>query len=108
MLSVDDKFLTRAKHFIDQNLSDPELSVERFAQQMAMSQSQLYRKLKALIDLSPNEFIRSLRLQKAAKLLSKRTGNVAEIAYEVGFNNPSYFAECFQKQFGKLPSEYIR
>ena len=108
VLSVDDKFLTRAKHFIDQNLSDPELSVERFAQHMAMSQSQLYRKLKALIDLSPNEFIRSLRLQKAAKLLLKRTGNVAEIAYEVGFNNPSYFAECFLKHFGKLPSEYIR
>jgi len=106
IISADEKFLKNAGQFVEQNLSDPELSVESFAQQMAMSQSQLYRKLKGVIDLSPNEFIRSLRLQRAAQLLLKRTGNVAEIAYEVGFNNPSYFSECFQKQFGKLPSEY--
>jgi len=73
---------------------------------MAMSQSQLYRKLKALVDLSPNEMIRTLRLNRAAELLAHHTGNIAEIAYEVGFNNPSYFSECFRKQFGTLPSEY--
>ncbi len=106
LLSSDDKFLRKASDFIEQHLSDSDLNVERFAQQMAMSQSQLYRKLKALTDLSPNEMIRSVRLQRAAKLLLNHSGNIAEIAYEVGFSNPSYFSECFQKQFGKLPSEY--
>jgi len=106
LLSADDKFLQKASDFIELNLSDSGLNVERFAQHMAMSQSQLYRKLKALTDLSPNEMIRSVRLQRAAKLLLHHRGNIAEIAYEVGFSNPSYFSECFQKQFGKLPSEY--
>jgi DNA-binding response OmpR family regulator len=106
-LSADEKFLNKAGEFVRENLADPKLSVEEFAQHMAMSQSQLYRKLKGIIDLSPNEFIRSLRLQRASQLLKKQTGNIAEIAYEVGFSNPSYFSECFRKQFGKLPSEYI-
>ncbi len=73
---------------------------------MALSHSQLYRKLNALINQSPNEFIRTTRLQKAAHLLAKKSANVSEIALEVGFNNPSYFAECFRKQFGVLPSKY--
>jgi len=106
MLSSDERFLQKAGEFIRQNLADPELSVESFSGFMAMSQSQLYRKLKALVDLSPNEMIRTLRLNRAAELLAHHTGNIAEIAYEVGFNNPSYFSECFRKQFGTLPSEY--
>jgi len=71
-----------------------------------MSRMQLHRKLLALTNKSANNFIRSLRLKRAAELLRQHYGNVAQIAYEVGFNNPSYFAECFRKQFGKLPSEY--
>ncbi len=106
VLSSDDKFLHKAESFVKENLGDPDFSVETFARQMAMSQSQLYRKLKALTDLTPNEMIRTFRLQRAAKLLTHHSGNIAEIAYEVGFNNPSYFSECFQKQFGKLPSEF--
>jgi AraC-like DNA-binding protein len=73
---------------------------------MSMSRSQLYRKIHALTGMSPNEFIRYNRLQKAAELLSHHTGNISEAAYEVGFSNPSYFSECFKKQFGVLPSDY--
>ena len=87
-------------------LSDSEFKVHEFSEEMALSHSQLYRKLQALINQSPNEFIRTTRLHKAAQLLAKHSANVSEIAYEVGFNNPSYFAECFKKQFGVLPSEY--
>ena len=106
LVSSDDKFLMKATDFITRNLSDPALSIDRFSEHMAMSHSQLYRKLRALVDSTPSEMIRSLRLQRAAELLVRHTGNISEIAYEVGFNNPSYFSECFRKHFGYLPSEY--
>ena len=67
---------------------------------------QLHRKLRALVNQSAGELIRTIRLNKAAVLLKEKTGNIAEIAYDVGFTNPSYFSECFRKQFGMLPSEY--
>jgi AraC-like DNA-binding protein len=67
---------------------------------------QLYRKVTALTDLPPNEFIKFIRLSRAKDLLIKDFGNISEIGYEVGFNNPSYFAECFRKQFGCSPSEF--
>jgi two-component system, sensor histidine kinase ChiS len=105
-VSSDEAFLLKARDFITRNLSDPELSVEQFSAHMAMSHSQFYRKLKALVDSTPSEMVRTFRLQRAAELLAHRTGNVSEIAYIVGFNNPSYFAECFRKHFGCLPSEY--
>jgi AraC-like DNA-binding protein len=73
---------------------------------MSMSRVQLHRKLTALVEQPASEFIRTIRLNKAASLLKKKSGNIAEIAYDVGFTNPSYFSECFRAQFGKLPSEY--
>ena len=82
------------------NMTESDFSVEKFGRQIGMSRAQLHRKLRALTDASPSQFIRILRLKRAAQLLQQDSGNVAEIAYEVGFNNPSYFAECFQKQFG--------
>jgi len=106
LASVEEKFLQRAVGIVHQHLADPDFSVEQFSDLMAMSRSQLYRKLIAVTSLSPNEFIRFTRLRKAAGMLARRTANVAEIAYDVGFNNPSYFSECFKKQFGVLPSDY--
>lgn len=105
---MDQKFLQKALKIIEDNLSDPEFKIDHFSKAMALSHSQLYRKIHALTDQSPNEFIRSTRLQKAAEMISKHEANIAEIAYDVGFNNPSYFAECFKKQFGKLPSEFLK
>ena len=75
---------------------------------VGMSRMQLHRKLRALTDKSSGEFVRALRLKRAAELLSQHFGNITQVAYEVGFNNPSYFAECFRRQFGELPSEYAR
>jgi AraC-like DNA-binding protein len=92
--------------FIRDHLSEEDLSVEKFGSEMGMSRTQLHRKIKALTNLSASEFIRSLRLKHAAILIEQKYGTMAEIAYEVGFNNPSYFAECFRKQFGKSPSQY--
>jgi YesN/AraC family two-component response regulator len=104
--SYDEKFLQRAMNIIEQHLSNPNFDVMILTREVGMSRMQLHRKLQALTNQSANKFIRSLRLKKAADLLNQKYGNVAQIAYEVGFNNPAYFAECFRKQFGKLPSEY--
>ena len=71
-----------------------------------MSRSNFYRKIKGVLDLSPNEYLRLERLKRAAQLLKEGNGRVNEICYMVGFNSPSYFSKCFQKQFGVLPKEF--
>jgi AraC-like DNA-binding protein len=103
--SLDEKILRSAIQIVDNNMSDSSFNIDELCKQMAMSRSTLNRKLQALTGLPTNEFIRTLRLKRARQLLSKNYATVAEIAYEVGFNNPSYFSECFRLQFGKLPSE---
>ena len=103
---MDQKFLKKAVVVVEKHISDSEFSVELFGKEMAMSRVQLHRKLTALVEQSASEFIRTIRLNKAAIFLKEKSGNIAEIAYGVGFSNPSYFSECFRKQFGKLPSEY--
>ena len=105
--SMDSRFLKRAIEFVEAHLDDAALDVKRFSKEMALSRSQLNRKLKALTKQSATEFIRCLRLKRAAQLLEQRTGNISEIAYEVGFTNPSRFAERFRKLFGVSPSSYI-
>jgi len=104
--SMDEQFLKRALNVVEQNMSAARFNVQMFAQQMHMSRSQLNRKLGALSGFRANDFIRTLRLKRAAQLLQKRSATVLEIAYEVGFSNPSYFAECFRKEFGVLPSQF--
>ncbi len=106
--STDEKFLTRVLEIIEKNVSNENFSAEDFAESVGMSKTHLNRKLNALTDTSANEFIRTYRLKKAARLLSGRSGNISEIAYEVGFSNPSYFAESFKKLFGYSPSEYLQ
>ncbi|MCB9351382.1 MAG: helix-turn-helix transcriptional regulator [Lewinellaceae bacterium] len=73
-----------------------------------MNQMQVYRKVKALTGKTPSQFIRSYRLQKGLELLQKGELNISEIAYDVGFTDPSYFSRVFQKEFGKSPSDFIK
>ncbi len=105
---ADEQFLNRAVAVVEQHLSDPDFSLEQFESAMTMSRLQLYRKLKSLTNHAPGEFIRTMRLKKAAQLLDKRAGSITEITYEVGFNNLSYFAKCFREYHGVTPSEYLR
>jgi signal transduction histidine kinase/ligand-binding sensor domain-containing protein/DNA-binding response OmpR family regulator len=105
---VDQKFLQNAVATITEHLSDPAFGVESLAGEMAVSRSLLLKKMEALIGELPSEFIKRTRLNKAARLIEHGFGNITEIAFEVGFNNPSYFAECFRKQFGCPPSRYHR
>lgn len=106
--SADEKFLKRVLEIVEKNISNENFSAEDFAESVGMSKTHLNRKLNALLDSSANEFIRTYRLKKAARLLSGKSGNISEIAYEVGFSNPSYFAESFKKYFGCSPSEYLQ
>ena len=87
-------------------MSDEKLGVEALAEEIGLSRVQLYRKITALTGISVNDFIRKLRLQKAAQLLSQNAGSIADVAYEVGFSNPSYFSKCFKDHFGVIPSNY--
>jgi DNA-binding response OmpR family regulator len=106
ILSMDDQFLLKAKSTVEQHLSDSDFNVESCAKQLAMSRVQLHRKLRALLNQSSSEFIRTIRLNKAAIMLRDKIANVSEICYDVGFTNPAYFSSCFRKKFGKTPTEY--
>jgi len=106
ILSMDDQFLLKAKSMVEQHLSDSEFNVESCAKELAMSRVQLHRKLHALLNQSSSEFIRTIRLNKAAIMLRNKSANVSEICYDVGFTNPAYFSSCFRKKFGQIPTEY--
>ncbi|GAB3830789.1 hypothetical protein GCM10028821_19680 [Hymenobacter jeollabukensis] len=104
--SADEAFLNRALGVVEERMADADFSVEQFADLMALSRVQLHRKLKALTDQSTSEFVRTVRLRRAAALLLAQAGNVAEIAEQVGFGNLSYFSKCFREQYQQTPSEY--
>lgn len=106
--SMEQQFIKKALEVVGKHISDPDFSVELFAREMSLSRVQLHRKLTALVEQPASDFIRTIRLHRAAILLKENAGTIAEIAYDVGFTNPSYFSECFRKQFGKLPSEYTQ
>ena len=105
--SANERFLKKLTLFIEKNLDNSTLNMNDLCQETGYSRSQLFRKTKALTNTSPNEFIRNIRLKKAAILLINKTGNISEILYEVGFNKPSYFSECFKSLYGCTPTEYI-
>lgn len=104
--SADEQFMQKVIKVIVENMSDPQFNVGKFAAKMAMSHMQLHRKLVAVTGQSANRLVKTFRLAKAAQLLKNRSGNVTEIAFEVGFNNLSWFAKCFHDEFGVSPSEY--
>ncbi|MBN2348000.1 MAG: tetratricopeptide repeat protein [Bacteroidales bacterium] len=103
--SVDDLFLEKLKSNVETNLENEQLGVDDLAGLLNMSRSQLHRKVKALTNLAPNEFIRNYRLVRSMELIKKNAGTTAEIAFNVGFSSPSYFTRCFREHFGFPPTE---
>lgn len=104
--SADEDFLKRALQFVEDNMDNTDLSVEVFAREMAVSRPLLFIKIKALTNQTPNNFIKRIRMKRAAQLLEQDKLRITEVAYAVGFQNPRYFSKCFQKEYGQTPSDY--
>lgn len=103
----DGTFLLDVIEFIKTNMANPDLKVVDLSKNSGMSRTPFFKKIKSLTGMTPNDFIRNIRLNQAAKLLSDSDLGIAEIAYNTGFTSPKYFRECFKKQFDITPSEYI-
>ncbi len=99
-------FIGRLTDIVQHHLDDPQFSVEQLAGEANLSRTQLHRKLKAVMDTNATQFIRDIRLARAAELLTEGEQNVTQVAYAVGFDNPSYFSKQFQERYGVLPSRY--
>lgn len=105
---VDDIFLKKINEVIDNHLTNEELTVELLSQEMNMSISSLYRKVKGLSGLSPVDFIKIARLKKAVEYMKNGETRINIIAFQVGFSSPAYFSTCFLKQYGSSPSEFLK
>jgi len=105
---LDKEFLKKLTAVIEENIEDEELNISYIAAQLNMSHSTLYRKIKALTNLTANEFIRKVRINYAEQLMLTNQYNISEIMYQVGINSSSYFRQCFKDEFGMNPSEYVQ
>ncbi len=103
---MDEQFLEKAVNVIEGHIANPDFGVEMLAAEMAMSRRQLHRKLTSLIDYSPNNLIRNIRLARAAELLKEGKLNITQVSYEIGFSSISYFAKIFKEKYGVSPSDY--
>lgn len=103
---MDKSFVKKFRQLLHDNYTESELNVEELGREMGLSRSQLYRKIKALTNYSPNELLRMVRLQKSLELINTSELSVSEIAYRVGFTSPSYFAKCFKDYYDKSPTDY--
>lgn len=107
LTKADEEFIKKLNEIILSNLSNQEFSMDDIADSLNMSRSSFYRKMKGVLDLTPNEYLRLERLKRAAQLLKEGESRINEICYMVGFNSSSYFSKCFQKQFGVLPKDFV-
>ena len=104
--SADEKFLEKVNKAIEENLSKEDFSVALLAEMVSVDSKQLYRKLKQLADMTPVNYIKRIRLRKAAVLLKQERFTVSEVMFLVGYTNPSYFSKCFTELYGMSPKEY--
>ena len=105
--SKDEEFLNKVIGCIEEFIDDPNLNFDQLAMKMGHSRSNFYKKIKALTNLSANLFIRTVRLKKAAILLSEKQHSISEVAYKTGFSSANYFSKLFKEQFGLSPSEFV-
>ncbi len=104
--SLDEQLVADAIRYVEANIGRSDLSVEELSRELGMSRVHLYKKLSQITGKTPIEFIRIIRLKRAAQMLRESQRNISEIAYQLGFNNPKYFSKYFKEEFGVLPSVY--
>jgi len=102
----NDALMERVMKYLNENLTDPDLNVEKLTEDVGISRAQLHRKMKEIAGVSTGEFIRNLRLEQAARLIEEGEINITQVAYSVGFNNQTHFSTVFKKHYGMSPSEY--
>lgn len=103
---LDQEFIQKCMDIVNENLDNTDFSVEEFSKKLFMSRPVLYRKLKALTDQSPQDFVKIIRLKKSAELIKTGKYSISEIAYSTGFSDPKYFSTSFKKFYGVSPSKY--
>jgi len=106
VVDYDREFIGRVMDFFERNMSNVDLAVEDFADALNMSRTSFYRKVKAVIGLSPVDFIRQIRIKRAVQLINAGEESLSQIAYKVGFSDPKYFSKCFKRDMGMPPLEY--
>ena len=104
--SLDEELVRKALNFVEENIDNPEYSIEDLSKDLGLSKTHLNRKLQSIVDLTPLQFIRSIRLKRAAQLLTNSQYNINEISYMVGFNTLKYFNSHFKEEFQMTPSQY--
>lgn len=105
---LDEEFINKCTEIINQNLSEPEFTVDMLAKEIGMSRTNIFVKIKAITGMTPNDFIKVIRLKTACKMMVESDYRITEIGFLVGFSSSSYFAKCFQKQFGMNPTEFMK
>ena len=106
MSSHDRKFMEKLTELMEMNMDNGDLIVDDLVQELAVSRSVFFKKLKTLTGLAPIEFIKEMRVKRAAQLIESGDYNMTQIAYMVGINDPRYFSKCFKQRFGMTPTEY--
>jgi AraC-like DNA-binding protein len=101
--SMDEKFLQKVLALVEEHMEDENFSIEDFSREAGYSRMEFYRKIKALAGQTPSQFVRTIRLKRAAQMLFKKSDKVSQIAYRVGFEGLAYFNKCFKEQFGVTP-----
>ncbi|MDR3696251.1 two-component regulator propeller domain-containing protein [Mucilaginibacter sp.] len=107
VVSEDERFLKNVFSCIENNITNPNFSVEELSRHLSLSRISLYKRMLSLTGKTPVDCIRTIRLKRAVQLLEKSKLNIAGVAYESGFNNPNYFSKVFKDEYGMLPSEYV-
>ena len=106
-MQTDKEFADKLQRIMEQQIGNAEFTIDEFASMMGLGRTVFYRKTHGVTGYAPNEYIRIVRMKKAAELLRENRHKVAEVSYQVGINDPFYFSKCFKRQFGVSPSAYV-